>query len=74
MSMENDIMKDEIMKKLRYFKDSGEDAHLCKSNRTFMNGLVLDFDDDFVKFEDLKDGVVMVFVSDVYNLDFYTKK
>lgn len=67
--------KEKIMqtkKRLKVFLNNELPIHLITKQDSWMNGYVLDMDDDFFRVFDRVDGVLLVLYSDVRKLDQFT--
>ena len=67
-------MNNDIMNKIKHFKDSEDKAHLVKSNGMFLNGIITESNESLLRIDDSKLGIMVVFLSDIVTLDFYKNK
>jgi len=64
-----------IRDKLQFYKDKDYSVHLVlkaklfSSEYSFRNGKTIKFNDDSIEFDDEKLGIILIYLSEVYNVE-----
>lgn len=67
-------MRDDINDKCKIFLDKQVPVHITRNDKSWANGFIKEVGSTFITLEEFKQGRLVIFFSEIYQIETYTKE